>query len=133
MPATTKAIATAPIADYNEAIRLDPHNARFYYDRGIAYRRQGDIDRAMTDLSEAIGLDPRHAGAYNERGYAYYQKHDFARAIADYDQAIKLNPKFAVAYNNRGNAYDDKGETDQGHRRLQRGAARRCHVCRRVL
>ncbi len=31
----------AAIADYTEAIRLDAKNARIYYDRGIALRRDG--------------------------------------------------------------------------------------------
>src|SRR5262249_25852082 len=73
--------------------------------RGTAYDRQGDHDRAIADYSEAIRLAPIFAQAYSSRGLAYYQKGDFDRAIADYGEAIRLDPKYIYAYNNRGNAY----------------------------
>jgi Flp pilus assembly protein TadD len=34
------------IADYTEAIRLDPKNAVAYNNRGLAYRAKGDNDHA---------------------------------------------------------------------------------------
>ena len=93
------------IADYNEAIRLDPKSAYAYSNRGLAYDHKGDLDRAIADYNEAIRLDPKYALAYFNRGNAYYQKGDDDRAIADYNEAIRLDPKYAFAYNNRGTAY----------------------------
>ena len=101
------------IADYDEAIRLDPKNARAYNDRGIAYHAKGNNDRAIADYDEAIRLDPKYAFAYYHRGYAYKAKGDNERAIADYDQAIRLDPKDADAYVKRGSAYRDKGDNDR--------------------
>ncbi len=104
------------IADYNEAIRLDPKSAKAYNNRGNAYAAKGNNDRAIADYTEAIRLDPNKGGSavigggFNNRGFAYYAKGDYDRAIADYDEAIRLDPKFALAYNNRGNAYYAKGE-----------------------
>ena len=54
------------IADYTEAIRLDPKLAIAYYERGIAYHALGDFDRAIADYTEAIRLDPK-LGPNNER------------------------------------------------------------------
>ena len=62
------------IADYNEAIRLDPKYAAAYNNRGNAYRDKGDTDRAIADFNEAIRLDPKLAHAYNNRGNAYVTK-----------------------------------------------------------
>jgi tetratricopeptide (TPR) repeat protein len=42
------------IADYSEAIRLDPKYASAYNNRGTACRAKGDNDRAIADYSEAI-------------------------------------------------------------------------------
>src|SRR5262249_7737007 len=59
------------IANFSEAIRLDPKYAEAYYVRGVAYGNKGDLDRAIADYSEAIRLDPKLAAAYNNRGNAY--------------------------------------------------------------
>jgi tetratricopeptide (TPR) repeat protein len=101
------------IADYDEAIRLDPKNAKAYYNRGASYYDKGELDRAITDYGEAIRLDPKHADTYVNRGLAYDRKGEHDRAIADYDEAIRLGPKDAPTYYNRGLAYYRKGEHDR--------------------
>src|SRR2546421_12611482 len=40
------------IADYNEAIRLDPERTLAFLGRGIAFSEKGDNDRAIADFSE---------------------------------------------------------------------------------
>jgi tetratricopeptide (TPR) repeat protein len=92
------------IADYNEAIRLDPKQANAYRNRGNAWREKGDLDRAIADLSEAIRLDPKYANAYVNRGNVWHDKGDIDRAIADYNEATGLNPK-DLAYRFRGYFY----------------------------
>ena len=101
------------IAEYNEAIRLDPQLAQAYSSRGLAYDHKGDLGRAEPDYNEAIRLDPKYAQAYFNRGNAYYQKGEDDRAITDYSEAIRLDPKYAYAYNNRGTAYDRRGDHDR--------------------
>jgi len=46
------------IADYSEALRLDPEFALAFYNRSCAYRDKGDNDRAVDDYIQAILLDP---------------------------------------------------------------------------
>lgn len=46
------------IADFSDAIRLDPKDAGFYSNRGTAYERKGDNDRAITDFRRALAIDP---------------------------------------------------------------------------
>jgi tetratricopeptide (TPR) repeat protein len=101
------------IADYTEAIALDPTLARAYNNRGIAYNNKGDHDRAIADFSDAITHAPTVALPYIGRGNAYRSKGDFDKAIADYTVAIRLNPKFAQAYGNRGWAHLSKGDNDR--------------------
>jgi tetratricopeptide (TPR) repeat protein len=101
------------IANYTEAIRLNPQYADAYNSRGLAYRNKGDYDRAIADCTEAIRLNPQYADAYNNRGLAYYYKKDYDRVIGDYNEVIRLNPQFAIAYNNRGVAYYYKKDYDR--------------------
>jgi tetratricopeptide (TPR) repeat protein len=49
------------IADYSQAIRLDPKYAVAYINRGISYEAKGDNDRAIADYDQAIRLDPKDA------------------------------------------------------------------------
>jgi tetratricopeptide (TPR) repeat protein len=78
-------------------------------DRGVAYRRIGDFERATADYDQAVALKPNAAQAYNNRGYVYQLRGDLDHALADYNQAIMLDPKFALAYENRAELYDDMG------------------------
>ena len=98
------------IADYNEAIRLDPTSALALRGRGEAYANKGDTDRAIVDFTEAIRLDPKSAIAFRNRGDAYTNKGDNDRAIADYNEAIRLDPKNALALSDRGVGYANKGD-----------------------
>jgi tetratricopeptide (TPR) repeat protein len=84
-----------PIADRDQAIRLDPELALPYKHRGNAYNGKGDYDRA--DADQAIQLNPKYAAAYATRGEASEAKNEANHAIADFDQALKLDPSLADA------------------------------------
>ncbi len=55
------------IADYGEAIRLNPGDAEAYARRGCASRAGKRYDQAITDFDEAIRLDPKDSEAYYGR------------------------------------------------------------------
>jgi tetratricopeptide (TPR) repeat protein len=84
------------------------NRAAAYYNRGIAWKDKGDLDRAIADFTEAIRLNPKDAVAYHNRGGAWGIKGDPDRAIADCSEAIRLDPKDALAYKNRGIAREMK-------------------------
>jgi tetratricopeptide (TPR) repeat protein len=88
------------LADYTQAIRLDPNDAAAYNNRGIAYKDRndrGDIDLAIADYTQAIRIDATLVPAYNNRGNAYYTKKEYQQAVIDYTQALKLEPNNAEA------------------------------------
>jgi len=101
------------IADYSQAIKLNPKYVDAYNNRGLAYMHKQDYDRAIADFNQAIKLAPNDSIAYNNRAFAYEGKGDYDRAIADYTQAIKLDPNDSIAYNNRAFAYKEKGDYDR--------------------
>jgi len=79
------------IADWSEAIKLDPNYVHAYNNLAKAYRDKGDYDHAIADYSEAIKLDPHHAIAYKGRGIAYLLSGQSAKAEADFQQALALD------------------------------------------
>jgi tetratricopeptide (TPR) repeat protein len=100
------------IADYSEAIRLNPQHVDAYYNRGNACAAKGDFDGAIANYNETIRLNPQHANAYYNRGNARSIKKDWDSAIADYTEAIRLNPQHADAYYNRGKTHYIKKDWD---------------------
>jgi tetratricopeptide (TPR) repeat protein len=58
--------------------------------RGIAYRNDGQHDRAIADYTEAIQLTPSYVNSYINRGTAYRSKGDRERAIADFRRVLTL-------------------------------------------
>ncbi|GBU23715.1 hypothetical protein R83H12_00332 [Fibrobacteria bacterium R8-3-H12] len=110
------------IANYNQAIKLEPDYEKAYAYRARAYLSKRDYDKAIANYDQVIKLKPDFAYAYYERGIAYYCKSDYDKAVADYNQAIKLNPDYASAYYERGLAYFYKGDFDKASADLNQAA-----------
>jgi tetratricopeptide (TPR) repeat protein len=89
------------IADYGQALKLDPSDADYLNSRAAAYEAKKDIDRALADYNEAIKTSPNSTYAYNNRGAVYQRKGDFARAAADYGEVTKLQPNNIDAWSAR--------------------------------
>src|SRR3954452_8501409 len=80
------------IADFDEAIQLNPNRAALYRDRAQAHRQNGDLERAIADYDEAIAHDPRLAAPYHPRALALAATGDLDRAILSYNPAIRIEP-----------------------------------------
>jgi hypothetical protein len=61
--------------------------------RGLAYRKKGDLDRAMADFTAAIRRDGSNATAYFQRGLTRADAGDRAGARADLAEAVRLDPR----------------------------------------
>jgi tetratricopeptide (TPR) repeat protein len=100
------------MADYNQAVKLNPKDASAYNNRGNVKFTKGDLNGAMADYNLAIKSNPKYAAAYNNLGNVKLRKGDPNGALADLNQAIDLNPQYGLAYRNRGNAKRKKGDLD---------------------
>jgi tetratricopeptide (TPR) repeat protein len=82
------------IADYTQAIRLDPSYALAYQSRGNAYRALGEYEAAIADYEEVIGLNPKYAPAYNNLAWtmAYHLDTDYEEALDYALRAVELDP-----------------------------------------
>ena len=105
--------SAATVEACSALIQSNPANDGAYVNRGIAYRRLGDIDRAIRDYDQAIRVNPLAADAFNNRGNAFRARHEHERAMRDYDEAIRLDPHYAHALNNRGIIFLELGDANR--------------------
>jgi excisionase family DNA binding protein len=101
------------LANYSQAIRLDPYYVMAYNNRGLVYEQKDDPEQALADYNQAIRLNPSFGGAYVNRGNVYINYDDLDGALADYNQAIRLDPNLAEAYYNRGFVYYIRDDPEQ--------------------
>ncbi|MGB3534956.1 MAG: trypsin-like peptidase domain-containing protein [Microcoleaceae cyanobacterium] len=85
------------IADFNQALELEPNNPEAYFNRGLARTQlaanlpeQTRGPNPIADYTEAIRLNPGYADAYYNRGLAYLTLKQYDRAMADFQQAAEL-------------------------------------------
>jgi tetratricopeptide (TPR) repeat protein len=101
------------LADYNQAILLNPNFAEAYFNRGnlkVNYYNGiptetslNDVSGAMSDFSKAVELNTKFEDAYLARASVRIDKlKDYPGALSDLNQVILLNPKSHSAYNSRG-------------------------------
>lgn len=88
--------------DYNEAVKLAPHNAKLYFNRAVFHLAQTDVDAALRDFDTALSLNPKLVPALLQRAKIHKTQNDFGGAIADYSEAIRLEPKTAAVWSDRG-------------------------------
>jgi tetratricopeptide (TPR) repeat protein len=100
------------IDHYNTAIRIKP-DVLVYFNRGNAFSKVGQYQRAIEDLSRVIHWKPDYTSAYSNRGVAYHELGQYQQAIEDYNKAIRLEPNYASAYSNRGITYHKLGQYQQ--------------------
>lgn len=94
----------------NNAIKLQPDDENYYYNRGVAYANLGQYQPAIKDYNQAIRLKPDYAEAFYNKGTIYSEIGQYQRAIKDFNEAIRLQPNDAEAYHGRGFAYDKLGQ-----------------------
>lgn len=92
------------LADFNEAIRLDPKNPVAYFERGKFHLSLSESDvasKAIADFSEAIRRDPKFVEALSSRASAYTNRRDHAKAYADLTAALAIAPNDPEFYSAR--------------------------------
>ena len=91
------------IADYNEAIRLDPKDAQLYVYRGAVFAQKSDFAKADADVKVALALDPKSEEA---RGLAEWIK-QLAGKKAEKPKTVPQTktPKRDLEFENIGNMF----------------------------
>ena len=100
---SNKGFIIEAIADYTQAIQLNPNFAEAYIGRAICKGELNDHNGAIADNTQAIKLNPNHLQmVFYNRGISKNYLKDYYGAISDFTKAIEIDPNYAIAYNHRG-------------------------------
>ena len=112
----------AAIKDYNRLYIALSGNVSdvFYYYRGQANFRAGDLNGALNDIETAIALDPQNAVYYAEEASIYLRMQDPAKAIESVHKSLALDPEFAASHRLLGVCLLRQEKKDEACRSFQK-------------
>ncbi len=100
------------IAEYNRALAIYPEYPDAFGQRGLAYYRKGENDKAVSDYRNAIDRQVGQWKVYNNLGVIYGERGDLENAMKYFSLALKIDTRFPDPYKNLGSAYVMRGEFD---------------------
>ncbi|MCA1456731.1 tetratricopeptide repeat protein [Bradyrhizobium sp. BRP22] len=98
------------LAEFEQALALDPYNTDALYARGLIYQGQNQHQQAIEDFTAASGLAPQRVGPLLARANSYLALNKAKEATADLDEAVQADPNSVQAWTARGEAYERLGD-----------------------
>jgi len=98
------------IGEFNKTLKLNPRYYLAYYNAGVAYQLQGDLEKARFAYEESLKINPSYFRSHYNAGIVYKNLGEPDMAISSYDRAIALDPRHPFVYNNLGVVLTEKGD-----------------------
>lgn len=124
------------LAEYDQAVALDPNNPAAWLGRGRANGRRGETERAVSDLEQAVELAPGSADGWEALAWARLHSGRDKPALEALNKLLELRPGDARALGMRadansklGNAAEAKADADLA---CQAGDAFACNLQQRL-
>jgi tetratricopeptide (TPR) repeat protein len=90
------------IAEFDQAIELNPSEGELYYNRGISYVMKGDLDQAITQFRRGLELKPAAVEIHNNLGVALLTKGFPQEALQQFQESLRIEPNNADAHYDLG-------------------------------
>jgi tetratricopeptide (TPR) repeat protein len=97
---------------YDELIKSNPKEGRYFTQRASAWWARGDRQRALADFDQAIELGYAEPHAFTSRGMFHTAMGNLDAAVKDFGRAIEKNDKDEVPYINRAAVYLAQNKID---------------------
>lgn len=85
----------AAIEPYREAVRLNPHSARYWFDLASAYQVLGDVSNQTQTLERAIIADPTTPDVAWEAANFFLVQGDTGKALREFRVVLENDPDLA--------------------------------------
>jgi len=99
------------MAEYREALRINPDYVNAHNNLGLALAQQGQTEEAIAEYRQALRINPDFPEPHNNLGDALAEQGRTEEAIDEYREAVRINPAFAEAHYNLGKALARQGRT----------------------
>ncbi|HEV3271018.1 MAG TPA: tetratricopeptide repeat protein [Candidatus Methylacidiphilales bacterium] len=102
-----------------EAIRLQPGNAKAHANLGVVYDDMGRSDDARAEEDTAIKLNPHMDAPHYNLGNLDLEEKNMDQAVAEYRIAEELLPGHAATHSNLGSALYQLGRLDEAEKEIR--------------
>ncbi|MCB4407132.1 tetratricopeptide repeat-containing sulfotransferase family protein [Synechococcus sp. MU1642] len=99
-----------PIKLLHNALKLEPNFPKALISLGIALKKKGKLNAAISSYNIALQLKPNDAEAQYNLGNSLLEKGDLNAAISSYNIALQLKPNHPETHYNLGNALQKQGD-----------------------
>ncbi|MEW6534559.1 MAG: tetratricopeptide repeat protein [Candidatus Auribacterota bacterium] len=91
---------------FKESLKLDPDNARTWYNIGVIYERTGVQKEAFAALNKSSDLNPEYSLPHCKIGTMLIGYKAYEQALEPLDEALRLDPELFEALYNKGVALE---------------------------
>lgn len=96
--------------DYiNKALKIDQHNAKGYFLKGMNFKRLGDTAKAISSMQTAVEQDQQYYAAYVQLGLLCAAQKN-ALALDYYNNALRISPQSSEVLYNKAKFMQDMGD-----------------------
>ncbi len=112
------------IADFRQALSLDPVHVQANFHLGLSLLEQGTLDEAAGQFLRALEHDPNLAVAIANLGLVRHRQGRLDEAVGHYTRAIALQPSLEIAHNDLAAALQELGRAEDALEILRRAQSR---------
>jgi len=103
----------AALAEFQEAVKLDPQFAEAHFQLGLVQKQKGDLPEAAESLQEAVRLDPTKVEPIFQLGEVYRLLKKTTQAIRAYAMACDLDPRNFELWCRLATCYHQSGDLEK--------------------
>ena len=89
----------APMSFYSAAVKANPQNAFALSERGSAFLKENNLDKAIADFDSAIKIEPEFSTPYYNKGAMYSYTQDHPKAEYYFSLALKYDTLHTESHN----------------------------------
>ncbi|WP_027086745.1 tetratricopeptide repeat protein [Cohnella panacarvi] len=111
----------AAVDRMNDVIRLDPHYAEYYFDRGSYNSHRGHLEESIRDYDQAMKYSPPFPEVYYNRAGVLKRLGEIDLAMRDYNYLLELDPDHRDGLLNRATLFYESDRLEDARRDVLHG------------
>jgi hypothetical protein len=92
-----------------------PGVERVYHNRGLAFTREGQLDRGLADLNKSLAIKPGQVFVLNDRGVTLSLLKRYPEALRDFNDGLAIGPGFLLSRFGRAETLNAMGDKAASH------------------